>query len=55
MVLLSALVFLSVTLGLAGLFLWLTPDKMQQRLRNFSNPGGPTKESSWTETIAGLV
>jgi tight adherence protein C len=55
MLLLSALVFLSVTLGLAGLFFWLAPNKMQQRLLTLSNPAHPAKESSWTETIVGIV
>lgn len=55
MLLLTALVFLSVTLGLAGFFFWLAPNKMQQRLRTLSSPANPVKESTWIETIVGIV
>ncbi len=55
MLILSALVFISVTLGLTGLFFWLTPSKTQQRLLSMSNHANPVKESHWTETMVGIV
>ncbi|MDB5762857.1 MAG: tadC [Herminiimonas sp.] len=55
MVILSTLIFLSVTLGLAGLFFWLTPTRTQQRLQALSNPVNPVEESNWTETIVSIV
>ena len=48
MLILSALIFLAVTLGLAGLFLWLAPTRAEQRLRVIA---GPPEKSDWTETV----
>lgn len=45
---LSALIFLTVTLGLVGLFLWLAPTRAEQRLRRIA---GPHEKSDWTETV----
>ncbi|AIY42970.1 Type II/IV secretion system protein TadC [Collimonas arenae] len=52
MLILTVLIFLSVTLGLAGLFLWLTPTKAEQRLQALSNPA---ERPQWTETMVNLV
>jgi tight adherence protein C len=46
MLLLPALIFLAVTCGVAGLFLWLAPTKTAQRLHAISNPA---EKSPWTE------
>lgn len=48
MVVLTSLIFLAVMLGLAGLFLWLSPTRVEQRLQVLS---GPSEKSNWTETI----
>lgn len=55
MVMLSVLIFLSVCLGLMGLFFFFAPTKTQQRLQGLSNPTSPTEESDWTETIVNIV
>lgn len=52
MLILSTLVFLSITLGLAGLFLWLMPTKTERRLQAMSNP---TEKPQWTTTMATIV
>ncbi|PFH08006.1 tight adherence protein C [Collimonas sp. PA-H2] len=52
MLILSVLVFFTVTLGLAGLFLWLAPTKTEQRLQAMSNPA---EKPRWTETMVNLV
>ncbi|SFH93187.1 tight adherence protein C [Collimonas sp. OK307] len=52
MLILSILVFFTVTLALAGLFLWLAPTKTEQRLQAMSNPA---EKPQWTETIVNLV
>jgi tight adherence protein C len=52
MLLLPVLVFLTVILGLAGLFLWLAPNKTEQRLQAISNS---TAKSEWTETVVKIV
>jgi tight adherence protein C len=48
MLILSSLIFLAVTLGMAALFLWLSPTRAEQRLQVIS---GPKEKSNWTETI----
>ncbi|SFB33289.1 tight adherence protein C [Collimonas sp. OK607] len=52
MLMLSVLIFFTVTLGLTGLFFWLTPTKTEQRLQAMSNP---TEKPQWTETMVNLV
>lgn len=52
MLILSVLIFFTVTLGLAGLFLWLAPTKTEQRLQAMSNPA---EKPQWTETVVNLV
>jgi len=52
MLVLSALVFLAVTLGLMGAYLWWAPTRAQQRLQALA----PTPEkSAWAETAVKLV
>lgn len=52
MLLFPALVFFAVTLGLAGLFLWLAPSRTGQRLQAMSDT---TKKSQWAETAVKIV
>lgn len=52
MLMLSVLIFFTVTLGLTGLFFWLAPTKTEQRLQAMSNP---TEKPQWTETMVNLV
>lgn len=52
MLILSALVFLAVTLGLTGVYLWWAPTRAQQRLQALA----PTPvKSAWAETIVKVV
>jgi tight adherence protein C len=52
--LLPFLVFLSVSLGLAGLFLWLLPSRAEQRLRAATaDPNDPAR--NWTQTAMKVV
>jgi tight adherence protein C len=48
MLLLSSLIFLAVTLGVAGFMMWITPSRAEERLQVFA---GPKEKSNWTETI----
>ena len=48
MPLLLALIFLAVTLGLIGIYFWLTPTKTEQRLQAIAVSG---QKSKWTEKI----
>lgn len=52
MMILPILIFLSVTLGLAGLFFLLAPSRMQRRLQSMANP---EEKANWLETAANLV
>ena len=52
MLLLPALIFLAVTLGLIGLFAWLTPTKIEKRMQTLYDP---VLKSQWTETVVNLV
>ena len=52
MTLFPILVFLAVTLALAGLVIWLTPTRTEERVRALA-PRDDT--SAWTETIVRLV
>ena len=52
MLLLPGLIFLAVTLGLAGLYLWLTPSKLEQRVQTLYDPD---LKSQWKETVTSLV
>jgi tight adherence protein C len=47
-----ALIFLTVTLALVGLYLWLAPTRAEQRLQAIAQPEG---KSQWTETVVKLV
>lgn len=49
---LPVLIFLSVTLGLIGLYMWFTPSRAQQRLQELATPGA---KSSWVETMVHVV
>ncbi len=55
MILLFVLTFLSVTLGLVGLFMWWMPTKTKQRLQALSSPSNSGNASNWTETVVGIV
>lgn len=52
MLLLPVLIFIAVTLGMAGLFFLLVPNKSQQRLHALANPA---EKSSWVETAVSIV
>lgn len=52
MLLVFALVFLAVTLGLAGLFMWWAPTETQRRVQAL---GPDSQKSAWTETVVKLV
>lgn len=52
MLILSALIFLAVTMGLAGLYLWLAPTRAEQRLRTMA---APTEKTDWTETVVKIA
>ncbi|MEC4723322.1 type II secretion system F family protein [Noviherbaspirillum sp. CPCC 100848] len=49
---LPALIFISVTLGLAGLILLATPSKAQQRLQALSDPAA---KSNWIKTAVSIA
>ncbi len=51
MMIMFALVFLAVTLGLAGLYLWWMPSEAERRLQALA----PAADTSWTETVVKLV
>lgn len=53
MLLLSTLIFLSVTLGLAGIFLWASPTRTEQRLQIMVAP--PPENGQWSETMVKLA
>jgi tight adherence protein C len=48
MLILSSLIFLAVSLALAGFFMWLSPTRAEQRLKDMA---GPVEKSDWTETV----
>lgn len=52
MLLLPVLIFLAVTLGLIGLFLWLVPTRTEQRLQAMA---GPAERPRWTESIVKIA
>jgi tight adherence protein C len=52
MLIMPVLIFLSVTCGVAGLILWLTPNKTQRRLQTLSPP---VERDEWIETVANIV
>jgi tight adherence protein C len=52
MYILPILIFLSVTLGIAGVAVWLTPTKTQQRLKALSDP---EEKAGWVETMTSVV
>ena len=52
MYILPSLIFFAVTLGLIGLFLWLSPTKTEQRLKAMAGPG---EKSQWTENIVKIA
>lgn len=52
---LSALVFLSVTLAAVGLYLWLAPDRAQQRLRALQEPQAGHWQASLVKVAAPLA
>jgi tight adherence protein C len=45
---LSSLIFLAVSLGVAGFFLWISPTRAEQRLQEIARP---KEKSDWTETV----
>jgi tight adherence protein C len=50
--LLPVLIFLSVTLGLIGLYLWFAPNRAQQRLQAVLPS---SQQSDWVETVVNMV
>ena len=52
MLVLGTLIFLMVTTAVAGLYLWLTPTRAEQRLQDMA---GPKPKSDWTETVVKLA
>lgn len=52
MLVLGSLIFLAVTLAVAGFFLWVSPTRAEERLQVFA---GPREESDWTETIVKIA
>lgn len=52
MLMLPVLIFLAVTLGLAGLYLLLVPTKTQQRLQSLANA---EQKTDWVETATHIV
>lgn len=52
MLILSALVFLAVTLCLAAVYLWLAPTRAEQRLQVIA---GPAEKTDWTETVVKIA
>ncbi|RJF96963.1 type II secretion system F family protein [Noviherbaspirillum cavernae] len=52
MIVFPILIFISVTLGLVGLFFWLTPTRTSQRLQAIAQPA---EKSEWMETVVGIV
>lgn len=52
MLVLSALIFLAVFLGVAGFLLWVSPTRTEERLQVIA---GPKKKTDWTETIVKLA
>jgi tight adherence protein C len=48
MLILSSLIFLAVSLAVAGFFLWLSPTRAEQRLQEMAPPKA---KSDWTETV----
>lgn len=52
MLILPALIFLSVSLALAGLFFLLVPTRTKQRLQAIAEPA---EKSNWVETAANIV
>jgi tight adherence protein C len=52
MLILSALVFVAVTLGLAALFFWIAPNKTEQRLQTLA---GHDEKSEWKTTLVDVV
>lgn len=52
MLILTALVFLAVTLCLAAVYLWLAPTRAEQRLQVIA---GPAQKTDWTETVVKIA
>ncbi|MEO8655462.1 MAG: type II secretion system F family protein [Ramlibacter sp.] len=52
MLILSTLIFVALTLAVAGLYLWLAPTRAEQRLQVIS---GPTEKSDWTATVVKIA
>ena len=52
MVLFSLMVFLAVSLGAAGVFLWLSPTRAEQRLQSMT---APASGSEWTATVVRMA
>lgn len=50
--LISVLIFLSVTIGLVAIFIWITPTKTQQRLQTFSDQDD---KPEWKETLVSVA
>jgi tight adherence protein C len=49
MLVLSALIFMAVTLAVAAFFVWVIPSRAEERLQGLA--GGPKEQSNWTENI----
>jgi tight adherence protein C len=48
MLVLSSLIFLAVSLAVAGFFLWISPTRAEARLQDIARP---KEKSDWTETV----
>jgi tight adherence protein C len=48
MLILSSLIFVAVALGVAGVFLWMSPTRAEARLQVMA---GAQEQSHWTETV----
>lgn len=53
MLIVSALVFLTVLMAIAGVFLWLSPSRLEQRLQGMA--ATPPERSQWVETALKLA
>ncbi len=50
--LLPVLIFVSVTCGLIGLYMWISPNQAQQRLQMMSHPA---RKSDWLESVVNVM
>jgi tight adherence protein C len=53
MLVISTLVFLAVTIAIAGVAMWVSPSRTEQRLQSIT--ATPSEKSQWVETVAKLT